>query len=225
MFKKKFLLVSLLLVPHILFAQEQGAPAPTPQAQEAQVAAPQTNQPAVIPAAQPTPQVAPVAAPESDRPSRSGFTINLSLGFGQAYYIPKAGSSKNHWGMGGLNLALGGFVNRDFAILFQINGINWGPFDSDKYDRGISATFGPAVQWWPHDRLWLLASPGFGMSIVDPKGWEASKKSGFGMTIGVGYSILAVKHHALGLCAYFSPIFASELKTITSQIGVMWQFH
>jgi hypothetical protein len=39
--------------------------------------------------------------------------------------MPDKGESKNYMGLGGLNLALGGFVNPDIAILFKIAGSNY----------------------------------------------------------------------------------------------------
>ena len=171
------------------------------------------------------PEPYPTSRPGRPRlgPHREGFTIGVSLGAGVASFFGSQVREKSWWGLGGANLWLGGFVTPDLAVLFQINGVNFGPFN-DAVSTGLVSVGGPAVQYWPHDMLSLMLGGGFSIVYLKDKYGQSLKKGGGSVTFQAMFYPLVLRHHALGLYVAVSPTFASGVKTVATHFGMEWQY-
>ena len=154
---------------------------------------------------------------------RQGFTAGLSLGGGGAVLTVDE-ATKHQFGLGGLNLEIGGFVAPNVALLFKVAGVNYGPFD-DRLTLGLAESFGPAVQMWFGDRLNLTAGLGIGFMTEQPRDGIQTQHLGAGLMLTLAVLPLALAHHGLGLALDIEPVFALNATAMAYQIGLTWQYY
>lgn len=143
--------------------------------------------------------------------NREGFTLilDLGLGFQRDEFI---GTTET--GLGGLNLGIGGFVTEDLALMLRISGTN--------VDYGglpqVSGFGGPALQYWPNDRLGLTGGVGMGF-------WEALgvDDTGLGLVFGAQYAILRRTGYNLFLGVDYAPAFTDPATVHNFAILFGWQ--
>ena len=144
-------------------------------------------------------------------PDRSGFTLLLNIGVG---FQRDEFFGTTETGVEGINLGLGGFLNEDLALMFRTSGT------SVTYDAGtqVSGTVGPTLQYWASDKLMLEGGAGLGL-------WdfEGSNDAGFGMILGIGYSVWNNEGHSLYLGAEYAPAFTDPATVHNFGIVFGWQ--
>lgn len=163
---------------------------------------------------------------------RSGFTLELSLGFGIQFVVPSEGESDTDLGLGGLNLGIGGFLNNDMAVLFRFIGTTtFFDLADGASARRTSGVAGPAFQYWPLDYLKLEA--GIGLAVVTT---EVDINTGFGTFIAsddeVGFGVMAVvaapfwhsEDHSLEFALEYAPGFFEDGSIHNLIVAFGWQY-
>jgi hypothetical protein len=100
-------------------------------------------------------------------PARQGFTWSLSLGIGLINVSPDGAPSESRFGLGGLDLAVGGFVNENLAIIFKASG-------ATVFEDGATITVAigaGAIQFWFGDSFRLEAGLGLHITRVEAGGF------------------------------------------------------
>lgn len=93
------------------------------------------------------------------KPKGEGFTAMAGLGFGIQTVLPDEGDSNTEYGVA-IDLAAGGFIRPNLAILFKIDGTI---SQQEVGDGDVTYThllLGPAVQYWASDALWISGTAG-----------------------------------------------------------------
>ena len=134
-----------------------------------------------------------------EQPERSGFTLLLSIGAG--LQDDKA-LDESKFGLAGLNLGIGGFLNEKTALWFRASGTT-ATYDTPFGDfTQTSAFFGPAIQYWVDPRFALEGGVGGGI-------WDADgeNESGLGILVGGTWVFWTNGGHSLSLGAEYAPAF------------------
>ncbi|HTJ43595.1 MAG TPA: hypothetical protein VL463_15930 [Kofleriaceae bacterium] len=119
---------------------------------------------------------------------REGFTIELELGIGDTYLAGNDGSSESHGSLGGLDLALGGFLNNETALLFRISGTTY-VVGSGSDQVNVSNVFvGPAVQYWAGEHVFVGGGIGGAVLSGQASNGDHASLRGFGVEGRVGYA-------------------------------------
>jgi hypothetical protein len=148
------------------------------------------------------------AQDEPSGPNRKGFTLFLSLGAGfQADEVLDDGA----FGIGGLNLGLGGFLSPDLALMFRASGTtaSYNVLEDFGGELDFTQTSGVgaiALQYWISDRFNIEGGPGFGFWVADLEGTDADD-AGFGFLVGAGYSVFQSSKVNLQLGVELAPVF------------------
>ena len=135
-------------------------------------------------------------------PDRGGFTLLVNLGIGS-----QLEGDSSAIGLAGLNLAAGGFVTENLALMFRVSGTTaTHEFEAFGYDFDISqvsGVVGLTAQHWLDDRFYIEAGPGMGFWSVE----ELGSESGFGVILGTGVTIFNRGKHNLQLGIEYAPMF------------------
>ena len=131
---------------------------------------------------------------------RGGFTALVDFGVGVQR---DASIDETAVGLAGVNLGVGGFLNRDLALMFRISGTNvtydLGGVDYDQ----ASGVAGAALQFWLSDKFNVEAGGGVGFWRGDTE----EDNQGFGLILGAGVSIFNRGKHNLQLGIQYAPAF------------------
>jgi hypothetical protein len=166
-------------------------------------------------------------AQEKPGPHRSGFTLELGIGFAITHIFPSVGGNFTKIGMAPLSLSLGGFVNNDLAIMFRMAGASYFRENAfgDLQDVALGF-YGVHVQYWFNDWYFISGGPGlalygavFGRTSLDPR-----IKPGFGFNVRTGFSFASWKHHSLRFSLELFPSFFSKVKAMAETIIFEWQW-
>jgi hypothetical protein len=131
---------------------------------------------------------------------RGGFTVLVDIGVGVQHDTT---IDETRAGLAGLNVGIGGFLTRDFALMFRI------ATTTVSYDLGASGYYsqlsgfsGPSLQYWLSDRFNLEAGAGVGFWSVDNV-----DETGLGLLFGVGVTIFNRGKHNLQFGVQYVPAF------------------
>lgn len=119
---------------------------------------------------------------------REGFTIELELGLGSTFLNGNDGSSESHGSLGGLDLALGGFLNNETALLLRAAGTTYVIGSGSDQVNVSNVFFGPSVQYWAGEHAFI--GGGLGAAILAGQASNGSHEQlrGFGMEARGGYA-------------------------------------
>ena len=154
-------------------------------------------------------------------PDRSGFTLELNLGFGITRVSPDEGDTRSENGLAGLNLGLGGWVNERTAITARFAGTQFTQSFGSEDVSFIHGFFGPAVQYMVNDQAWV--GGGLGWSILTTDQEDADSETALGLDLRAGFNFYQGTKHAFNASAEINPGFHDD-GTVTS-IGLLvgWQ--
>jgi hypothetical protein len=169
--------------------------------------------------AQPLPQLPQLA-------NRDGFTFELNLGAGITVASAKDAGSESYGSLGGLDLALGGFINRDTALMLRIAGTT--AFVSNPNVVGDDTTvthafFGPAVQVWS-DHVFFGGGLGLAALQGHANGEDSKVESGFGIDGRIGYELSESAHSAWSISAEVNEGLFKEGNVTSLALLFGWQY-
>jgi hypothetical protein len=175
---RRFLLAIAMLVSAGAIARAQSEPQPGPAAPE------------------PGPPPPSGSGPGGDvatGPQRAGFVIELDGGVGYTYLTDKDGVrvdlALGGVGANGIDLGIGVFATPDLALLVRMTAETF--FQSLQTTNHIAAhsMFGPAVEWWIDDTVFVGAGLGLGIEGgQDQDGNKAESAVGYGFTARGGFA-------------------------------------
>ncbi len=172
-------------------------------------------------------------------PRREGFTGDLGIGFALTS-VPKGltpvsggptgGSASEQVesrelkvGFAPLSLSLGGFVSSDVALLFRIAGTSYFS-DGDQFGHNF---YGPAVEIWPIDRLYL--SGGAGLAIFGPNPLTSDSnmdpERGWALDFRVGTALINSENHDLTLSVEVIPGFYEDVSVQGYALLAAWKWY
>jgi hypothetical protein len=132
---------------------------------------------------------------------RGGFTALVDIGVGVQN---DASIEETEVGLAGLSFGVGGFLTRDFALMFRLAGTNV------SYDFGASGNYGqasgvvaPTVQYWVSNRVNIEAGAGWGFWSAD----SDEDETGLGLILGAGVTIFNRGKHNLQFGVQYTPAF------------------
>lgn len=156
-------------------------------------------------------------------PRRSGLTLEGSLGVGVTR-LPGGSEAEHFLGLSGLNVGIGGFLGPEMALTLRIAGST---FTTDRFGPEIRTTsgfFGPALQRWVSDRVFVGGGLGFGVyatsgSEVDDI--DADAETGLAVDLRIGSDLVSGPSGALHLAVELIPVFLEEgtVASIGLQLG------
>lgn len=130
---------------------------------------------------------------------RSGFTLLVNLGVGIQNDTSLA---DNGVGLAGVNVGVGGFIKPNLAILGRFSGTS-ASYETPFGDaRQVSGVIGSTLQYWATDKVSLEGGAGLGMWSV-----EDESDRGFGLILGVGYTVWNRGKHSLQVGLEYAPVF------------------
>ncbi len=153
---------------------------------------------------------------------RGSFTALLTLGYGlqSNAFVDESGE-----GLSGLSFGIGGFVSRDFALMFRLSGSNVdyqleSPIGNVDYNvvSGVGVLDG---QFWLTDRLNFEAGAGFGFASFED---EELDDTGLGIFTGVGFSILLRGKFSLQVGVEYAPVFLDDQTVQNVGFNMGFQF-
>ena len=131
---------------------------------------------------------------------RGGFTALVDLGVGVQN---DTAIEETAVGLAGLSFGAGAFLNPDLAVMFRLIGSRV-TYDLSGTDYSQTSGFvGPSAQWWLSDRLNLEGGAGWGFWSGDTD----EDNAGFGLLMGVGYSVFNRGKHNLQVGVQYAPAF------------------
>ena len=105
-------------------------------------------------------------------------------------------TTRQEIGIAPLSLSLGGFVTRDVAVLGRVAGTSY--FDGDRL--WLHQFFGPVVEWWPIDRLFLSAGAGPALYGKSPlESGRSRMKGGWALDGRLGVAMAQARDNDLTL--------------------------
>ena len=132
-------------------------------------------------------------------PDRSGFTLLVNLGVG---IQNDTELEDNGVGLAGINFGVGGFIKPNLAILGRFSGTS-ASYETPFGDaRQVSGVIGPTLQYWATDKVSVEGGGGVGYWSV-----EDESDRGFGLILGVGYSVWNRGKHNLQVGLEYAPVF------------------
>ena len=140
-------------------------------------------------AAQPLPQYVP--------PARDGLTFELNAGVGMTVQNDRVSNGVGQASLGGLDLAIGGFVTHDLAIMLRVSGAQYGLRSSQTATK-LHGFLGPTAQLWMN-RFFVGGGVGIGVlgSIDDGDGRvQTPSRAGLGVDLRVGVALSQSLHTA-----------------------------
>jgi hypothetical protein len=154
---------------------------------------------------------------------RSGFTLELGMGFGATEELPEGHQMVHQYGQAN-TLSLGCFVHRDWALLYHSHSIT--NYLTDSPGASIFAFSGVHLQHWFSDRFFISGGPGFAGFLFgdDAFVWRESDKRGFGLGFRAGFSFANSRHHSLRFSLEMSTGFFDGLTTLAQSLSLDWQY-
>ena len=132
---------------------------------------------------------------------RGGFTALVDAGVGVQN---DSGIEETDTGLAGLSFGVGGFFNKDFALMFRLTGTNVSyDFGGAGDYRQTSGVMAPTVQYWLSDKVNVEAGAGWGFWSGDTD----EDETGLGLILGTGVTLLNRGKHNLQFGVQYSPAF------------------
>lgn len=161
-------------------------------------------------------------------PYRSGFTLELGIGFGVTHLLPKGGTNETKIGLAPLSLSLGGFVTPQLAIMFRMAGTSY--FHRtvlDQLQTSVLGFYGVHVQWWFNRWLMLSGGPGLALYgvVFNRTSIDAKIKAGFGLSVRLGFAFATWRHHALRFSLELFPSIFQKMTIMAEALNFEWQYY
>jgi len=132
---------------------------------------------------------------------RGGFTALVDFGVGVQN---DTSIEETEVGLAGVSVGVGGFLTRDFALMFRLTGTNVSyDFGAAGDYRQVSGVAAPTVQYWLSDKLNIEAGAGWGFWLADTN----EDQTGLGLILGAGVTIFNRGKHNLQFGVQYSPAF------------------
>jgi hypothetical protein len=132
------------------------------------------------------------------------------------------------FGLAPLELGLGGFLNRDLALTFRMTG---GSVIHDDPRTGMTQTvlgyYGPALQYYVNDHLFLGGGVGLGVYGVNPylaRRTDPKPDVGVAFDGRIGWAFLATKSHQLSLMTELIPARVDGRDVFTGTLALGYQY-
>jgi hypothetical protein len=177
------------------------------------------------PMQQPPPQPMPVYQPVQQQPLyvqpappplRNGLTVETNLGIGWITGRDDNGQSDTtDVGFGGLTLGIGGWVGPQMAITARIAGVTVSK-DSVTFSHIF---FGPSLQYWIDDHIWLGGGVGLSIARVAFDG-ASDSTNGFGLDLRAGYTFTTGSENTFNVSVELNPGHYSENGASTTLTGI-----
>lgn len=173
-------------------------------------------------------------------PDRSGFTMELSLGpavdvlfedvHDVALSLGPSGFSNSesehtltraYFGLAPLSLGLGGFFSRDFALMFRLAGTS----HFKNRDQILNGFYGPAVQYWLSDGVFVGGGVGLGVLAPNPlvSSSYSDGKLGVAFNATMGVSPWSFEHHWFGAVLDLFPAIYERTRVLGIALNLQWQ--
>ena len=169
--------------------------------------------------------------PEEDAnlPRRSGFTLELGLG-GSFANIESDRESQQKFGLAPLSLSLGGFFNRDIALMFRATGSSIFGSERGQTTQALIGFYGPAVQYYPNDRFYIGAGVGLGLYATNNPALATAShpafiESGLAFDARLGFVLIASKAHQLSIYTEVIPAKFDDTSALGLNLAVGYQFY
>ena len=173
------------------------------------------------------------------QPRREGFTGDLGLGFaltsvpvrsisvtgisGPVVMTEQVETRELKVGFSPLSLSLGGFLSSDVALLFRAAGTSY----FDEGDQFVHNFYGPVVEIWPIDRLYL--GGGAGLAVFGPNpltsNSDADSQTGWALDFRVGFALINSENHDLTLSVEVIPGFYEEDAVQGYALVAAWKWY
>ena len=148
--------------------------------------------------------------------NRGGFTLLINGGYGVQH---DSASGRSGDGQAGLNLGMGGFLNRNLALMFRV---------SETYVRSqasvlgelnqASGVIGGTLQYWVSDRIAIEAGAGIGF-VEDI--YQADSP---GLILGMTATIFNRGKHSLQAGVEYAPAFRQSRTISNVGFTIGYQF-
>jgi hypothetical protein len=117
-------------------------------------------------------------------PDRSGWTVEASIGGGGLWQAN--GEVQTHAALSGINGSLGGFVTPSTALTLRMAGVAYLADDGGERESHSIGFFGPAIQHYVTDRLFLGGGVGIGVDgdSADDAGVAGDLRVGYNLVVG-----------------------------------------
>jgi hypothetical protein len=161
----------------------------------------------------------PLSAPPAP-PPRSGMTYEVAAGLGLLHVPDGLGDSATEAGLSGLNIGIGAFLSPTWALTLRATGL----IVSDDGDVSMTGFFGPSLQLWASDHVWLRGGVGVGYAIGF--GDDPGATSGLALDTGLGYSWSSqtASRNAYSVSVELIPTFLSGTTVTNASLLVGYQF-
>ncbi|MCA9547224.1 MAG: outer membrane beta-barrel protein [Myxococcales bacterium] len=165
-------------------------------------------------------------------PKGNGFTAMAGLGFGIQSVLPDEGDSNTEYGVA-IDLAAGGFIKPNLALLFRIDGTitqqDLGGGDDNKATY-THLLLGPAVQYWLNEKLWVSGTAGISairaeaeIEFLGQKTTISVDDNELGLGGGAGYVLWNSGEHTVYVGGDLSLGFHDGGKILSTAFTVGWQ--
>jgi hypothetical protein len=121
-----------------------------------------------------------------------------------------------------LSLSLGGFVRHDTAILGRVAGTSY----AHNSDLLLYNFYGPVLEWWPMDSLFLSWGAGLGTFGKNPFGSRSSRTAvGLALDARVGMALAQGRDNDLTFALDTIPGFYGSSPLLGVAALVAWKFY
>lgn len=144
--------------------------------------------------------------------NRNGLTFEANIGFGLLHFASD-NDSDSEGALGGIALGVGGWINEKMALTARLAPVTY--FDSaEGVDFYLSAIFfGPSLQYWIDDHIWLGGGAGLAIARVAFSGGgetASDSRTGFGLDFRAGYTFSTGTTSTWNVSAEITPGFYSD---------------
>ena len=93
--------------------------------------------------------------------------------------------------------------------------------EPDRRVRLIAAFVGPAVQFWPSERVFLGAGAGLAVNLTDDAAGDV--EDGYGLDARIGYNVFLTRHHVVHVAAEIFPTIFDDVTVVGAGLSLGWQ--
>jgi hypothetical protein len=115
-------------------------------------------------------------------------------------------------------------LNEDVALMFRAAGTSYFADTGGGHTTQIqNAFYGPVVQWWASDSVFVRGGVGLGVYGTNPltKSNVEFRETGVAFDAGVGLSFFNSRHHSLRIAFDLYPAYYASVPTVTTAGNVM----
>jgi hypothetical protein len=173
-------------------------------------------------------------------PDRSGFTLELGIGPavnvlfedlhsvttfnpaapGTSGVVSEYTRTRAYVGVAPLSLSLGGFLSRNVALMFRLAGTS----HFKNRDQIVNGFYGPAIQYWLSDGVFIGGGVGLGILAPNPLISSSSEgKAGLAFNARLGVSPWSLEHHWFGAVLELFPAVYERTRVLGMALNLQWQ--